>query len=46
MKIAIGAVAGLVLGIVVSVATDLPLMPEAGLLLGAAAGWLASRDRS
>jgi hypothetical protein len=41
--IAIGAVAGLVLGIVVSVATDLPLAPEAGLVAGALVGWLASR---
>jgi hypothetical protein len=43
--IAVGAVAGLVLGIVVSVATDLPLAPEAGLALGALAGWLASAPR-
>jgi hypothetical protein len=41
--IALAAVAGLALGIVVSVATDLPLAPEAGLLLGALAGWLARR---
>ena len=41
--IAIGAVAGLVLGIVVSVATDLPLAPELGLVAGALVGWLASR---
>ena len=44
--IAVGAVAGLVLGIVVSVATDLPLAPEAGLALGALAGWLAARPRA
>jgi hypothetical protein len=41
--IALAAVAGLALGIVVSVTTDLPLAPEAGLLLGALAGWLARR---
>jgi hypothetical protein len=44
--IALGAVVGLLLGIAVSVATDLPLAPEAGLLLGGAVGWLTSRDRS
>ena len=40
--IAIGAVAGLALGILVSVTTDLPLAPEVGLLLGGLAGWLLS----
>ena len=43
--IAIGAVAGLVLGIVVSVATDVPLAPEVGLLLGALVAWLSRRGR-
>jgi len=38
--VGIGAALGLVLGIVVSVTTDLPLAPEAGLLLGALAGRL------
>jgi hypothetical protein len=33
----------LVLGILVSVITDLPLAPEIGLLLGALGGWLFSR---
>jgi hypothetical protein len=33
-----------VLGIVVSVTTDVPFAPEAGLLLGALVGWLVSRD--
>ncbi|MGZ5307653.1 MAG: hypothetical protein ACXWW8_04605 [Solirubrobacterales bacterium] len=42
--IAVGAVVGLVLGILVSVATDIPLAPEAGLLLGAFAGWLSRRS--
>jgi hypothetical protein len=41
--IAVAAAAGLALGIVVSVTTDLPLAPEVGLLLGALAGWLARR---
>jgi len=44
VAIAAGAVAGLALGIVVSVATDLPLAPELGLALGALAGWLIARD--
>jgi hypothetical protein len=43
--IAIGAVVGLVLGILVSVASDLPLAPEVGLVLGALAGWLWGRER-
>ncbi len=42
--IAVGALTGLVLGIVVSVATDLPLAPELGLALGALAGWLTTRS--
>ena len=40
-----GAVSGLVLGIFISVTTDIPLAPEAGLVLGALAGWLIRRDR-
>jgi hypothetical protein len=43
--IAIGAVVGLALGIVVSVTTDLPLAPEIGLLLGALLAWLSRRGR-
>jgi uncharacterized membrane protein len=45
--VAVGAVVGLVLGILVSVTTDVPFAPEAGLLLGALVGWLshALRDR-
>jgi hypothetical protein len=38
--IALGAAVGLALGILVSVTTDIPLAPEAGLILGALAGWL------
>jgi hypothetical protein len=43
--IGLGAVLGLAIGIVVSVATDLPLAREAGLALGALVGWL-SRSQS
>jgi uncharacterized membrane-anchored protein YhcB (DUF1043 family) len=39
----VGAVIGLVLGILVSVTTDVPLAPEAGLVLGALVGWLSRR---
>jgi hypothetical protein len=41
--IALGAVLGLALGIVVSVTTDVPLAPEGGLVLGALVGWLTRR---
>jgi hypothetical protein len=44
--IAVGAVTGLALGIVLSLITDVPLAPEVGLVLGALAGWLARRDRT
>ena len=44
--IALGAVIGLALGVGVSVITDVPLMPEAGLLLGALVGWFSRRDRA
>ena len=43
--VAIGAAAGVGVGIVVSLVTDLPLAPEAGLVLGALAGWLSRRER-
>jgi hypothetical protein len=43
--IAVGAVIGLALGILVSVTTDVPLAPEIGLALGALVGWLWSRGR-
>lgn len=42
---AIGGVAGLALGILVSVVSDVPLAPEVGLLLGLGAGWLIGRER-
>jgi hypothetical protein len=41
--IALGAVVGLALGALVSVTTDIPLAPEAGLLLGGVGGWLSRR---
>ena len=41
----VGAVIGLVLGMLVSVTTDVPLAPEAGLILGALVGWLSRRRR-
>jgi hypothetical protein len=42
--IAVGAVTGLALGILVSVITDVPLAPEAGLLVGALIGWFLRRE--
>jgi hypothetical protein len=42
----VGAVIGLALGTLVSVTTDVPLAPEAGLLLGALVGWLSRRVSS
>ena len=38
----IGATVGVTLGILVSVTTDVPFAPEAGLLLGAVAGWFSA----
>jgi ElaB/YqjD/DUF883 family membrane-anchored ribosome-binding protein len=46
VAIALGAVIGLALGILVSVTTDVPLAPEVGLVLGALVGWLSRRDRA
>ena len=42
----VGAGIGFALGILVSIATDVPLAPEAGLVLGALAGWVARRLRA
>jgi hypothetical protein len=42
--IAVGAVTGLALGIVISLITDVPVAPEVGLVLGALGGWLSRRD--
>ena len=44
--IAVGAVLGLALGIIVSVSTDVPFAPEVGLVLGALVGWLSRRKRA
>jgi hypothetical protein len=44
--VAVGAVLGLVFGIVVSLASDLPYAPEGGLVLGALLGWLWRRKGS
>jgi len=41
----VGAAIGLALGVVVSVATDVPLAPEGGLVLGLLGGWLFQRSR-
>jgi hypothetical protein len=42
----IGAVIGLALGTLVSLTTDVPFAPEAGLLLGALVVWLSRRVSS
>jgi hypothetical protein len=44
LAIGIGAFAGFVLGLLVSVTTDVPLAPEAGLLIGGAVGWFLGRE--
>jgi len=44
--IALGAVGGLAVGILVSVISDVPLAPEIGLVLGAVVGWLSRRRRA
>jgi uncharacterized membrane protein len=44
--IAVGAVTGLALGIVIGLITDLPLAPEIGSVLGALGGGLSRRDRA
>jgi hypothetical protein len=46
VAVALGAVIGLALGILVSVTTDVPFAPEAGVVLGALIGWLSRRDRA
>jgi hypothetical protein len=40
--VVLGAAVGVVLGIVVSVTTDVPLAPEAGLLVGGLVGWFSA----
>ena len=44
--IAIGAVVGLVVGVLVGGIADIPLAPEAGVVVGALIGWLWRRDRA
>jgi ElaB/YqjD/DUF883 family membrane-anchored ribosome-binding protein len=44
--IAVGTAIGLVVGILISVSTDIPLAPEVGLVLGALIAWLSRRGRS
>jgi hypothetical protein len=39
----VGALIGLALGVLVSLATDVPFAPEVGLGLGALLGWLSRR---
>jgi uncharacterized protein YqgC (DUF456 family) len=39
---ATGAAIGVVVGIFVSVATDIPLAPEAGLAIGVLIGWVTT----
>jgi hypothetical protein len=46
VAVALGAAIGLALGILVSATTDIPLAPEAGVVLGALIGWLSRRDRT
>ena len=46
VAIALGAVTGLALGILVSVITEIPVAPEAGLVLGGLIGWLSRRQRA
>jgi hypothetical protein len=43
LAIALGAVVGLAIGVLVSLATDLPLAPEIGLVFGALIGWQSAR---
>ena len=40
-SIVLGAAIGVALGIAVSLASDVPLAPEGGLLVGAVVGWFA-----
>jgi hypothetical protein len=46
VAIALGAVTGLALGLLVSVTTEIPVAPEAGLVLGGLMGWLSRRKRA
>jgi hypothetical protein len=44
--LALGAIVGLTLGIVLSVTTHVPFAPEIGLALGVLSAWLSRRGRS
>ncbi len=44
-SVVLGAAVGVALGIVVSVTTDVPFAPEAGLLLGGLVGWFSGTGR-
>jgi hypothetical protein len=46
LVLVIGAAIGLVLGVIVSLTTDVPFAPEIGLLLGLFVGWLLRRRTS
>jgi hypothetical protein len=41
-SVVLGGALGLALGILVSVATDVPFAPEIGLLLGGLVGWFSA----
>jgi hypothetical protein len=43
LVVVIAAMIGLGLGVVVSITTEIPLAPEAGLLIGLLVGWLLRR---
>jgi hypothetical protein len=43
LYLVVGALIGLALGVLVSVTTDVPLAPEAGVVLGVLVGWLSRR---
>jgi hypothetical protein len=45
LSLVVGAAIGLVLGVLVSLATDVPLAPEAGLVIGLLVGWFSRRMR-
>ena len=40
----VGGAVGFALGILISLVTDIPLAPEAGLALGVLGGWLLRRS--
>jgi hypothetical protein len=46
VAIALGAVIGLALGLLVSATTEVPLAPEVGAVLGGLIGWLSRRHRA